>query len=1326
MATKPKTGIRTPAEYIDPFISPFDDVFAVDLDDWIDANAADNKLFLHAASPSDYPIFNSGTGNVVWGNFTINTSRSGGVLSVNSGSVAIPDGQCLYVDAPTRPFAGQTVVPAVIAIPQLGRDRIVLGVRRGNNFYRFVWGAGGLAAIGSSTDNAVVRWNGTGGDSLQDSPNTTLSDVGILTTKGVEVEYADMDNSVANPSHKEGRTFYDNTNKALSYYNEEADVALNMCREDVIRVYNDTGGVLANGKVVYINDAVAGAPKVELADAREFDKSRIIGMVTHDIEDGTYGYVTHFGDVNDLDTSGKSLGDLCYLDPANPGDCTTTRPTDGNFPVIVGVVTIVHASTGRMLILPNISQYTAETIQITGWADIQQYTVAFVDLTRTLTLTPTASEFRWYEGGVKYTKATDSIVISDTEGLHAIYYNAGTLVDLANPTQSQMETIIRTYPTVAYVYWDQTNQECIYLGFEPHTIGMPSMTHSYLHFTRGAQYISGSAATNVVADASGNVDTHAQFGVDSGVCADEDVPFFPISVASTVGLPIYYLSGPEGSPVVRKTTNAGFSIDTAGTGRMAYNYLTGGNWTVAEVANGDCALCHVFAINDAVAGRRTIAFMGQGDYGNVTLAREGALTEISSLILGGLVSPEMVPLYTFIFETRNSYSNSVKSRVRTTDAGDDYIDWRQTPPGVGGGTAAVSPVFSDAEFTIFDDADPTKTMMFQASGITTGTQRIFTAPDRDGVIAPTLDEAYDNEASGTKTVVADDGTVLFETHTVYDLEVDISGNNNPSVNGSPTYYGFKVTNGADSVQIVKEGTDEISFFAAVYDFSVAASDDIILSATDTISWSGINASLSGAGALAIASDFTLTGGGTIASTSNGHILAAPHGTGNFGIGSITPSYDFSIGSADGSNQIGIYHDNSNVYFKTDDGFFRFITDEGTNTSTYIQVYGKGTGVGYLNVYDEDDLERLETACSLGVGYIRTAGTSPAELSLQHTAHSDVLCFGTAADGETRELKIYGYYSGDARRSLEIGVGIDAADTASFDGVSNYMFDGVIYTPDGGLSTNWVTNSLSMGHDSSTHTSWIQSGDTGGTELKINEQGGWVLFGNGSFGSITNSNGHIGCTRLECNSVAWFDSGIITGNNQSIQSFGGAANYGAFYPRITAQTNNAPILATGAIGNYILFCENADISFNWSLAAQTTPTLAICGATQDTTHIGLLAHDDTDFTIDSLTLTTKFKSGLKHNVTTVNAATYDLLASDYYVHVTYTGTGAVTSLTLPSAQVVSGRTIYIKDAGGNASTNNITVDTEGSETIDGSATLVMSTDYQAIQLYSDGSNWFVAN
>jgi hypothetical protein len=88
---------------------------------------------------------------------------------------------------------------------------------------------------------------------------------------------------------------------------------------------------------------------------------------------------------------------------------------------------------------------------------------------------------------------------------------------------------------------------------------------------------------------------------------------------------------------------------------------------------------------------------------------------------------------------------------------------------------------------------------------------------------------------------------------------------------------------------------------------------------------------------------------------------------------------------------------------------------------------------------------------------------------------------------------------------------------------------------------------------------------------------------------------------------------------------------------------------------------------------------------------------------------------------VTGAAYTAKAGDQVVGVNRAG---VVTVTLPTAEVRPGRIYTVKDEPGAASTNNITVATEGSETIDGSATKVMATDCEARSFYSDGSNWFI--
>jgi len=90
--------------------------------------------------------------------------------------------------------------------------------------------------------------------------------------------------------------------------------------------------------------------------------------------------------------------------------------------------------------------------------------------------------------------------------------------------------------------------------------------------------------------------------------------------------------------------------------------------------------------------------------------------------------------------------------------------------------------------------------------------------------------------------------------------------------------------------------------------------------------------------------------------------------------------------------------------------------------------------------------------------------------------------------------------------------------------------------------------------------------------------------------------------------------------------------------------------------------------------------------------------------------------------TAVAASYTTVMTDVIVGVT--STSSAWTITLETDTVTAGRIVIIKDESGAAGTNNITIATEASETIDGAATLVISTNYGSATLYSDGTDWFV--
>lgn len=95
-------------------------------------------------------------------------------------------------------------------------------------------------------------------------------------------------------------------------------------------------------------------------------------------------------------------------------------------------------------------------------------------------------------------------------------------------------------------------------------------------------------------------------------------------------------------------------------------------------------------------------------------------------------------------------------------------------------------------------------------------------------------------------------------------------------------------------------------------------------------------------------------------------------------------------------------------------------------------------------------------------------------------------------------------------------------------------------------------------------------------------------------------------------------------------------------------------------------------------------------------------------------------GLEKRVT--SAANYTAKESDLIVAIT--DTSSARTVTLPKASAAGrGKVLIVKDESGAAGTNNITVDGYSTETIDGAATVAISTNSGSVRLYCTGAAWF---
>lgn len=91
--------------------------------------------------------------------------------------------------------------------------------------------------------------------------------------------------------------------------------------------------------------------------------------------------------------------------------------------------------------------------------------------------------------------------------------------------------------------------------------------------------------------------------------------------------------------------------------------------------------------------------------------------------------------------------------------------------------------------------------------------------------------------------------------------------------------------------------------------------------------------------------------------------------------------------------------------------------------------------------------------------------------------------------------------------------------------------------------------------------------------------------------------------------------------------------------------------------------------------------------------------------------------------TTTAIDYTALVSDCIIGVT--NTAIPRTITLPAAATCGEGFIYhIKDESGGAGANNITIDADGAETIDGALTVLINTNYGSKSLYCTGAAWFV--
>jgi len=116
---------------------------------------------------------------------------------------------------------------------------------------------------------------------------------------------------------------------------------------------NTSGATIANGTPVMFTGTVGASGKLTFGKAvadGSVLSDYMMGVATQDISNNAFGYVTSFGLVRGIDTTGTPYGevwadgDLLYFDPATPGTWTNVKPVAPAIDVPVAVV--INAGSG--------------------------------------------------------------------------------------------------------------------------------------------------------------------------------------------------------------------------------------------------------------------------------------------------------------------------------------------------------------------------------------------------------------------------------------------------------------------------------------------------------------------------------------------------------------------------------------------------------------------------------------------------------------------------------------------------------------------------------------------------------------------------------------------------------------------------------------------------------------------------------------------------------------------------------------------------------------------------------------------------------------------
>jgi hypothetical protein len=190
---------------------------------------------------------------------------------------------------------------------------------------------GDVTGPASATDEAIARFDLTTGKIIQNS-TVLLDNNGKLG----QVDAIDLDTTPTSAAAA-GRVLWDATEGGPKAGLAGGNVTALLGTDLHVLAYNNTGSIIAKGKVVRVSGSSGTRVTVALAQGDgDANSADTIGLTAEAIGINASGYIITRGIIRAINTNAYNEGDVLYLSPTTAGDITNTKPSAPNHMVRVG------------------------------------------------------------------------------------------------------------------------------------------------------------------------------------------------------------------------------------------------------------------------------------------------------------------------------------------------------------------------------------------------------------------------------------------------------------------------------------------------------------------------------------------------------------------------------------------------------------------------------------------------------------------------------------------------------------------------------------------------------------------------------------------------------------------------------------------------------------------------------------------------------------------------------------------------------------------------------------------------------------------------------